>query len=130
MKVNNRNIRYALTAEGMEELNRRSWNYFKRTIKNVVVYRDAISEVIRQAMSDGYKGIALVGESDFAFIVEHECYKQNAPYRAVKKDYRETEADWFLMLAEIQQHEQAEQLKAPTEEEKNSFSLNRLVIQQ
>lgn len=47
-KVNNRNIHYILTAEGVEEIGRRSWSYFKRTIKNVVVYRDAVKEIVRE----------------------------------------------------------------------------------
>jgi len=74
--------------------------YFKRTIKNVVVYRDAISEVIRQAKAkaDCFEGVVLVGESELAFIVEHECYKQGVEYRL------EAEADeksgGFSFLAE------------------------------
>ena len=65
-KVNNRNIHYALTSEGMEEIGRRSWGYFKRTIKNVVVYREAINEIIQEAMDDGYEQIVLVGQSDLS----------------------------------------------------------------
>ena len=126
-KVNNRNIRYALTADGMDEINRRSWSYFKRTIKNVVDYKDAISEVILQAKADGYKGIALVGESDLAFIVEHECYKHDAPYLLLVKENPDIPDGWFLLLAESQPHEKA--IKRNFKEEEHSFSLNRLVIQ-
>jgi len=50
----------------------------------VVVYKDAVSEVIGQAKSEGYSGVELLGESDLAFIVEHECYKHGVDYRAVE----------------------------------------------
>ena len=38
-KINNRNIRYAVTPAGMEEITRRSYRYFKRTLKNVAEYK-------------------------------------------------------------------------------------------
>jgi len=93
-KVNNRNIHYALTAEGIEEIGKRSWGYFKRTIKNVVVYREAISEIIKKAVNDGYDGISLVGESDMAFIVEHECYKLQVSFVYGEKE------NYFIFLSE------------------------------
>ena len=35
-KVNNRNIRYAVSPKGIEAITRKSYRYFKPTIKNVV----------------------------------------------------------------------------------------------
>ena len=35
-KVNNRNIQYIVSPKGINEITRRSYRYFKRTIKNVV----------------------------------------------------------------------------------------------
>jgi DNA-binding MarR family transcriptional regulator len=72
-KINNRNIRYAVTAEGIDEIARRSYRYFKRTIKNVVYYKDAVEALIREAGKGGYSRIVLVGPSDLDFIVEHCC---------------------------------------------------------
>jgi len=79
-KVNNRNIRYAVTPKGMEVLTRKSYQYFKRTIKNVVYYREAIEELVGQAHSDGYGGLVLVGNSDLDFIVEHACRRAGVDY--------------------------------------------------
>lgn len=93
-KVNNRNIQYALTTQGFEEISRRSWGYFKRTIKNVVVYREAINQIIKKAIDDGYRGISLVGESDLAFIVEHECYKLQMLFSFEEKE------NYFVFLTE------------------------------
>ena len=41
-KVNNRNIRYAVCPAGAEQIARRSYRYLKRTIKNVVDYKETI----------------------------------------------------------------------------------------
>jgi predicted transcriptional regulator len=82
-KVNNRNISYAVTPRGMRELAGRSYRYFKRTIKNVVDYKDAIeAELCRhlQAMAatlpaDHPRTLVLIGKSDLDFILEHLALK-------------------------------------------------------
>jgi DNA-binding MarR family transcriptional regulator len=38
-KLNSRNIQYAVTLEGINEIIHRSYGYFKRTIRNVVFYQ-------------------------------------------------------------------------------------------
>ena len=82
-RVNNRNLRYAVSPDGMDAIARRSYRYFKRTIKNVVYYRDAIETLVRQASRDGYEHLVLVGQSDLAFILEHFCEKYGLDFRAV-----------------------------------------------
>ena len=88
-RVNNRNLRYAVSPDGMDAIARRSYRYFKRTIKNVVYYRDAIETLVRQASRDGYETLTLVGESDLAFILEHFCEKYGLDYRAVTEENAE-----------------------------------------
>ena len=72
-KVNNRNIRYIVSAQGVEAIAHRSYGYLRRTIKNVVYYRRAIERLMRRIRDDGYDGLLLVGPSDLDFIVEHAC---------------------------------------------------------
>jgi len=72
-KVNSRNVQYLVTPIGIEELSRRSYRYFKRTVKNVVQFREAVDRMISRAKRDGYTSVLLVGPSDIDFIVEHEC---------------------------------------------------------
>ena len=79
-KVNNRNIRYAVSPLGIEEISKRSLKYFKRTIKNVVVYKEALSDVIDMIKDDGFTEIVLVGKSDIDFIIEHECIKKTLKF--------------------------------------------------
>ncbi|MDR2619217.1 MAG: MarR family transcriptional regulator [Treponema sp.] len=72
-KLNSRNIQYAVTLEGINEIIHRSYHYFKRTIKNAVFYKDSLEEVIRSAKARETAAVILVGVSDLDFIVEHAC---------------------------------------------------------
>jgi len=88
-KVNNRNIRYAVSAEGIEQITRRSYRYFKRTIKNIVYYREAIEEFVCNVQARGFSGLVLLGRSDLDFIVEHACGAFGIEY---VRDERKVEA--------------------------------------
>lgn len=79
-KVNNRNIRYAVSPEGIEQITRRSYRYFKRTIKNIVYYREAIEEFVHNVKARGFSGLVLLGRSDLDFIVEHACEAYGIEY--------------------------------------------------
>jgi DNA-binding MarR family transcriptional regulator len=72
-KLNSRNIQYAVTLEGMDELIHRSYRYFKRTIRNVVYHKDRIDEAILAAKKNDIMAVLLIGSSDLEFIVEHAC---------------------------------------------------------
>jgi DNA-binding MarR family transcriptional regulator len=72
-KINSRSIQYAITLEGLNEIIHRSYRYFKRTIKNVVFYKDRIDEAIIGAKKKNLTAALLVGVSDLEFIVEHSC---------------------------------------------------------
>ncbi|MDC7240348.1 MAG: winged helix-turn-helix transcriptional regulator [Spirochaetales bacterium] len=123
-KINNRNIRYALTSEGMAEINRRSWDYFKRTIKNVVDYKDFIRKIVISAKADGYKGIVLAGKSDFEFMVEHICYKEQFPIK-MSKINEEREPGWYYLIAE--KRNKGASHESTHLDEENEFSLNRII---
>ncbi|QQO08049.1 transcriptional regulator [Breznakiella homolactica] len=72
-KINSRNIQYAITLDGINEIARRSYGYFKRTIKNVVFYKNLIDTAVGIARERGKQTVLLVGISDLDFIVEHSC---------------------------------------------------------
>ena len=80
-KVNNRNIMYAVSPDGFEEIARRSYRYLKRTIKNVVVYRETIESLVELIVEQGFEEINLIEESDLDFIVEHACGVASVKYR-------------------------------------------------
>jgi DNA-binding MarR family transcriptional regulator len=72
-KLNSRNIQYAITLDGLNEIVHRSYRYFKRTIKNVVFYKDRIDEAVAGAKKKSLTAVLLIGASDLEFIVEHSC---------------------------------------------------------
>jgi DNA-binding MarR family transcriptional regulator len=74
-KLNSRNIQYAVTLDGMNEIIRRSYAYFKRIIKNVFFYKEKIDQAISEAKRKGIVAILLVGPSDLDFILEHSCHR-------------------------------------------------------
>ena len=79
-KINSRNIQYIVTPDGVNEIARRSYRFFKRTIRNVVSYRDRIDESVSRAKTRGMQAVLLVGMSDLDFIVEHACDRHGLPF--------------------------------------------------
>ena len=75
---------------GIEEISKRSLKYFKRTIKNVVVYKEAIEDVVSIIKEDGYKTIVLIGQSDIDFLLEHACMKENLIFKTATDIDNET----------------------------------------
>jgi DNA-binding MarR family transcriptional regulator len=76
-KINSRRIQYAVSPEGINEIVRRSYRYFKRTIKNVVFYKEKLDEIIRKARQGGITTLLLTGSSDLEFILEHICHRHS-----------------------------------------------------
>ena len=85
-KINNRNIIYAVSPAGMEEIAKRSYKYFKRTLKNIVYYKNSIDELIQEIKDAGFSSVFLIGSSDVDFIVEHFCGKYGIAYGQQKNE--------------------------------------------
>jgi len=83
-RINNRNIHYIVTPSGIELITKKSYLYFKRTIKNVVYYKETIEKLVLDIKTRGYGGLILKGSSDLDFIVEHVCLKNDLKY--IKED--------------------------------------------
>ena len=96
-KINNRNIRYAVTPDGMEEITRRSYRYFKRTLKNVADYKTRIENQLTDIKDRGYNSIVLIGSSDVDFIIDYLCMQHNI--KLVRND-RDITKDTFMLYAE------------------------------
>lgn len=105
-KVNNRNISYAVTPAGMRELATRSYRYVKRTIRNVVDFKDAIeAEVIayKNSSPSHTQGVILYGKSDVDFIIEHLAGRLGLPYLKIDeidKDISELGKGKLLFISE------------------------------
>jgi len=99
-KVNNRNIRYVVSPRGMERIARRSYRYFRQTVKNVVYYKEAIEELLDLVKARGVTEIVLIGPSDLDFIVEHLCAKHRLALRRATKAAPELNRQRFLLYSE------------------------------
>ncbi|HUU26574.1 MAG TPA: winged helix-turn-helix transcriptional regulator [archaeon] len=121
-KVNNRNIQYVVSPAGMEAIALRSYRYFKRTLKNVVSYKEAMDELVQEIMQKGCRRLVLVGKSDLDFIVEHFCDKYRIEYRNIRgfsTDPPSEDGDFFLY---------SENLERPVLETENTASLRSLFV--
>lgn len=72
-RLNARNINYALTPEGVNEIAHRSYRYFRRTARNASIYRDLLEAFVLKAKRDGATRVVLAGPSDLDFILEYAC---------------------------------------------------------
>lgn len=96
-KVNNRNIRYIVSPKGIEVITRKSYRFFKRTIKNVALYKQTIEDIVHDVKHHDFGRLVLVGASDLDFIVEHACARYGIEY--VKNDELYTD-QLFYMFSE------------------------------
>jgi len=120
-KVNNRNIVYAVSPRGIEEISARSYKFFKRTIKNIVVYKEAIDGIIKDTKKKGFTKIYLAGKSDIEFIVEHMCSKNHMQYSNGELPGH-NEPGVFILYSESINKD-----PCGINEEKNSYYLNDLI---
>ena len=85
-RLNRRNISYVVSPAGIEEIFKRGYRYFKRTIDDVILYKAEIEQLVAEAVKAGYKTVVLVGKSDLDFIVEYACGKVGLTFEKVKPE--------------------------------------------
>jgi len=79
-RINSRNIQYAVTPAGIDQIGKKSFLFLKRTVRNVVFYKDVLDEVIAELKTRGYRAIVLVGKSDFDFVLAYLCQKHKLEF--------------------------------------------------
>lgn len=124
-KLNNRNIQYAVTLEGMNEIIHRSYRYFKRTIKNTVYYKDTLEEIVSRAGSRNISAVVLVGASDLDFIVEHACQRSGIQFIKAAGEESADTPDRVLKVYSENIEEDADRGRSA-----NAVYLSRLVMRQ
>lgn len=103
-KISARNIKYVLTPEGLKEVAKRSYNYIKRTIKNVYDFKELILDFVGKQKSLVIKNIILLGEDDIAFIIEYACQKNEISFcniRDINNDFNIENNSLFLLSENI-----------------------------
>jgi predicted transcriptional regulator len=79
-KINSRTVRYAVSSSGINAITRKSTHYLKRTIRNVVIYKEILEKQVLEIIRNGFKAVVLLGKSDFDFIIEHLCQKHRIEF--------------------------------------------------
>jgi len=141
-RLNSRNIQYAVTLEGFNEIIHRSYRYFKRTIRNVVYYKEILEDLVSRAKYRNINSVILVGVSDLDFIVEHACRRWGVRFLRSPEDDKPGKTSLqgtFKIYAENipEENIRINSAKLPKKTENtdaafqtNSFYLSRLVIKQ
>jgi DNA-binding MarR family transcriptional regulator len=122
-KVNSRNIQYVVSPKGMEEVAGRSYRYFKRTIGNIVRYKEAIERIVLEAKERGCTEVVLVGESDLEFIVEHACSQAGVVFTQRAADPGTESADPGVLRV----YPESALASAPIEQASGAVSLRELL---
>ena len=84
-RLNSRSISYVVSTAGEHEIFNQNYRYFKRTIDDVILYKDSIEQLVSEAAKDGYKTIVLVGQSDLDFLVEYTCGKAGIAFKKIEE---------------------------------------------
>lgn len=100
-RLNSRNISYVVSPAGLEEIFKKGYQHFKRTIDDVRLYKEAIEHLVNEAIEAGYKSVVLVGKSDLDFLVEYVCKKTNVEFK--EADNKQINEEDFIIYGE--QHE-------------------------
>ncbi len=95
-RINSRNISYVVSPAGMEEIFKKSYLAFKKTIDDIQLYKAGIEKLVSEAITAGYKTVALVGKSDLGFIVEYACGKNNVAFKNVETDINLPKGDFAV----------------------------------
>ena len=85
-RLNRRNISYVVSPAGMEEIFKRGYRYFKRTIDDVILYKTQVEKLVSEAVHTGYKCVALVGKSDLDFLIEYACGKAGIAFQKISEN--------------------------------------------
>jgi len=75
-RINQRTIRYMLTPSGVKLVLKRSYNYLKKTLKQVSIYHQAIAKLIHSLKTRKFNTIFFYGKSELFFLIEYCCAKE------------------------------------------------------
>lgn len=79
-RLNARSIQYALSPDGVSEIARRSYRYFRRTARSAAMYRDILESFAMSLKRKGAHRVVLAGASDLDFILEYACERHGLTF--------------------------------------------------
>lgn len=98
-RVSPRNVTYVLTPDGVNELARRAYRYLKKTMRQVVDYKESIVSAVSEAKDRGFARIGLLGESDMDFIIEYAAQRSGLRFETYGRE-GDIPGDSFVFVSE------------------------------
>ena len=98
-RLNARNIQYVVSPQGVDAVARRSYRYLRRTLGNVVRYKEQVAQMLQDAQQQGFQRVALVGASELEFIVEHFAGRLGLALCRCEEIGEEIDTLWLLSEA-------------------------------
>ena len=99
-RVNSRNIRYAVSPAGVEEILKRSDRCFRQTVADISFYRSEIEKAVEQAAEQGFRKVVLVGKSDLDFLIEYTCLKKKLDFSQIDSFKKVKNTDIYIIISE------------------------------
>ncbi len=98
-RVSPRNVTYVLTPDGVNELARRTCRYLKKTMRQVVDYKESILSAVSSAKDRGFAHIGLLGNSDMDFIIEYAAHRAGLKFEVYGLEV-DIPKDTFVFVSE------------------------------
>lgn len=88
--LNMKKVCYCLTAQGFEEISRRSSNYIKKSFSAMNDYAVGVIKTFEEAKLAGCKKVVLIGKSNVQFVFEWACEQCKMKFEQLTLDCTET----------------------------------------
>jgi len=75
-----RSLKYILTAEGMEEVLRRSISFFTRAVRSASLYRYKIDAFVVGLAKTGFAALVLDGPAELDFLFDYSCERHGLEF--------------------------------------------------
>lgn len=108
--LNMKKVCYCLTADGFNEISKRSSNYMKRSFSMMNDYADKIQNIIIRAKEEGKNKVVLYGNSNVRFVLEWACQKNGIEFIFCSEDDKINSNNSLNLAGECMDEKELEKL--------------------
>jgi DNA-binding MarR family transcriptional regulator len=98
-KESPKRVLYLITENGTQALAGKNCGYLRQIVKSIGAYKDRLIDRTNDAVNKGFTGIAVLGSSDFSFLVEYAALHEGVSFGTFPKDTVIPE-NTFVFIAE------------------------------
>jgi DNA-binding MarR family transcriptional regulator len=85
-KESPKRVLYLITQNGTRAIEGKNRGYLRQMVKSIAEYKDTLVDMISAAVSKGFTGIAVLGSSDFNFLVEYAALREGVSFGTFPED--------------------------------------------